>query len=561
MNPTARPTLADRHYYLSNFRLVLDWLEDRYGDLLDEGQHRFLNEFKSLEKPSQALMVRMVMRKADLFRATKLNYAEIGATDAAIAPLLTLGWAEEPTTLSMEELFALLRKDELARLFDLPRAMAAQSKADLLEALRPTSAGMPLARLWPDHSGEKFYRLLVGAQCERLRLMYFGNFHQTWSEFVLADLGVFTYERVDLSRASRAFQSREQIEGFHRLFRCRARLHEDEDPQSILADLPAPIPDCDWLEQRRAKLLFQIARRCEQRREVETAAALYAQCSHPGSALRAALLHERAHEPVKARATCLAGLRTPHEAPDAARLTRVLARLDRKLGGARPSTARVRIPQFTIQVPPPAAPQSVEQSALEFLSAAPDSGRVFYVENILINGLFGLLCWEAIFAPLPGAFFHPFQHGPADLSSPEFHARRADRFGECLNALDSEAYKTVILRHFRDKHGLASPFLAWRALQPEVVSLAIDCFPATHLRHWCEWILRDVNGNSAGFPDLVQFWPQERRYRLLEIKGPGDRLQDNQRRLFEYCIERDMPVTVCHLRWDEPSRGGTLTAT
>ena len=27
---------------------------------------------------------------------------------------------------------------------------------------------------------------------------------------------------------------------------------------------------------------------------------------------------------------------------------------------------------------------------------------VHYVENTLINGLFGLLCWPAIFAPLPG---------------------------------------------------------------------------------------------------------------------------------------------------------------
>ena len=115
MNPTARPTLADRHYYLSNFRLVLDWLEDRYGDLLDDGQRRFCVDFKFLAKASQALLVRMVMRKADLFRATKLQYPEIGPTEEAIAPLIALGWAEEPGSLTLDELFVLLRKDELAR--------------------------------------------------------------------------------------------------------------------------------------------------------------------------------------------------------------------------------------------------------------------------------------------------------------------------------------------------------------------------------------------------------------------------------------------------------------
>lgn len=548
MNPTVRPTLADRHYYLSNFRLVLDWLEDRYGDLLDESQRRFVTDFRHLAQASQALLVRMVMRKSDLFRATKLNYAEIGATADAIAPLIALGWVEETPTLTLDELFALLRKDELVRVFELPRATAACGKSDLLESLRSPCERVPLAQAWNDHSGEAIYRLLAGGLCERLRLMYFGNFHQTWSEFVLADLGVFHYERVDLSRGSRAFQSREQVDWFHRLYRCRERLHADEEPQTILRDLPAEMVGSDWLEQRRARLLFQIARRCEQQRDWDAAVAIYATCSHPGSALRAALIHERAQDPAKARSACLAGMQMPREAADRPRFERVLSRLDRK-AGVRRAHARSCIPQFTIQVAPPTLPQSVETSALDFLSTAVDAGRVFYVENTLINALFGLLCWDAIFAPIAGAFFHPYQHGPADLTSPAFFARRADRFGACLDALSGADYTSLIQRNFRDKQGIQSPFVAWRALDQEVLALALECFPATHLRHWCEWILRDVNGNSAGFPDLVQFWPEARRYRLIEVKGPGDRLQENQRRLFEYCIERDMPVSVCHLRW------------
>ena len=34
-----------------------------------------------------------------------------------------------------------------------------------------------------------------------------------------------------------------------------------------------------------------------------------------------------------------------------------------------------------------------------------DDAPVHYVENTLLCSLFGLLCWEAIFAPLPGSFF------------------------------------------------------------------------------------------------------------------------------------------------------------
>jgi hypothetical protein len=35
---------------------------------------------------------------------------------------------------------------------------------------------------------------------------------------------------------------------------------------------------------------------------------------------------------------------------------------------------------------------------------------------------------------------------------------------------------------------------------------------------------------------------------MVEVKGPGDRLQDNQRRFLEFCIEHDMPVAVCRVR-------------
>src|SRR2546430_1838314 len=51
----------------------------------------------------------------------------------------------------------------------------------------------------------------------------------------------------------------------------------------------------------------------------------------------------------------------------------------------------------------------------------------------------------------------------------------------------------------------------------------------SHLEACFMRILSDIRANRCGLPDLVQFWPGERRYRLIEVKGPGDRLQDNQR--------------------------------
>lgn len=65
------------------------------------------------------------------------------------------------------------------------------------------------------------------------------------------------------------------------------------------------------------------------------------------------------------------------------------------------------------------------------------------------------------------------------------------------------------------------------------------------------FIVHDVVENRAGFPDLVQFWPDEPRYRMVDIKRPGDRLQDNQRRFLELCSQHEMPAFVCYVGWGE----------
>ncbi|MBU0562943.1 MAG: VRR-NUC domain-containing protein, partial [Gammaproteobacteria bacterium] len=73
-----RQALENPFYYLENFRQVLAWVSRHHSDLLDETELAFIERFALLPQPSQALLVRMVMRKGMLFRASKLHYPEIG---------------------------------------------------------------------------------------------------------------------------------------------------------------------------------------------------------------------------------------------------------------------------------------------------------------------------------------------------------------------------------------------------------------------------------------------------------------------------------------------------
>jgi len=127
-------------------------------------------------------------------------------------------------------------------------------------------------------------------------------------------------------------------------------------------------------------------------------------------------------------------------------------------------------------------------------------------------------------------------------------------FEQGFASLDEGRHVDRILARFREKYGRQSPFVHWGALNEELLQVALVCIPAGHLRLYFERLLRDLKANRAGLPDLIQFWPTEQRYRMIEVKGPGDRLQDNQKRWLAFFAEHRMPVSVCHVRWTWPKR-------
>jgi hypothetical protein len=534
-------------YYLENFRQALDWVARRYDDLLDEQERRFIEEFARLPEPSQGLLVRMIMRKGTLFRASKLEYAELGDTLLAVQPLLANGWVDGQAEISLEQLFGLLRKDELSVCFREQGVKASEKKAALLARLQPQ---YPLTRPWAQWYPEctdPLFSLQVMAISDRLRLLYFGNLYQDWSEFVLADLGVYRYEKVEFSLESRGINERADIDTCMRLHACRQALEEGAE-LSLLAQHACAIESHNpWLQMRRAKLLFQLGQQAERLKDWPQALELYAACEYPGARSRHIRVLELNGDHAQAMALLEKVRAEPRSDAELQHLVRVLPRLQRALGlpVERRRAAR-EVSRLDLSVVPQ-ADLSVEQ--LIQLHLHEGGAQVHYVENALINSLFGLLCWQAVFAPLPGAFFHPFHSGPSDLHSPDFYPRRVELFDACLAQLDSEAYKDTIREHFVSKAGLQSPFVYWGVLSAELLEQALYCLPAEHLRHWFRRLLLDIKANRAGMPDLIQFFPEQRSYRMIEVKGPGDRLQDNQLRWLDFCAEHGMPVVVCYVQW------------
>jgi len=542
-------SLDDPLYYLHNFQWLLDWVMARYGDLLELPECEFAQHFEQLPEPSRALLVRMVMRKGERFRADRLRYPEIGTIPVAAEPLKDLGWLESGPILTLEQLFALFTWPELRiMLADTLESARVNPKSGKREALT-VLAGMELeARTAPEWGagGLAVYRLTVMPLADRFRWLFFGNPYQDWSEFVLTELGLFEYEPVVFDEASRPVHSRPELNQYWQLQACRQQLSE----QAPLADIAEAIPRLHthnpWLVRTLDRLLFRLGREWERAGELALAREVYEVSGYPGTRGRLLRVLERQEAFERAWNLARSAERNPESEAEAQQLERVIPRLRRRLGLSPEPRPKPQTPETIELVLPASAPVEVAVANRLQTPEAP----VYYQENTLVTGLFGLLFWDAIFSPVSGAFFHPFQRGPADLYWPDFYQRRAALFEQGFAALEEGRHIDRILGRFQEKYGRQSPFVHWGALGEELIELALTCIPAEHLRLCFKRLLRDLKANRAGLPDLIQFWPHEQRYRMIEVKGPGDRLQDNQKRWLAFFAEHRMPVSVCHVRWN-----------
>lgn len=549
--PAALP--PHRFYYLHNFQHALHALVQRYADMLDAAELGFVQQFQQLPQPSQALLVRMLMRRGPWFRQSKLQYEEIGDICAAALPLQALGWIDADADMPVDVLFDLHTRTELQGL--LPQATG--RKQDWLQQLQEAQLPARPYAHWHPQATESVWLVSASIRllCQRFRLMFFGNLRQAWSEFVLADLGIFRYENVVLPASARAFQCREDVDLYLAMQASREAMYSESMPaEQLLPALLACSSSNPWLERRRAKLLMQLGQQCEKAQSWALAQSIYTTCTYSGARHRLVRVLELQAAYADALALAQAGLQAPESEEEQQKLQRMLPRLLRHTGAPaprrRPSAPAEPTALMAITLPLPAPPQSVEYVLRDHWHTA--DAPVFYVENTLITALFGLLCWPAIFAPLQGAFFHPFQSAPADFAAPDFAQRRSTLFAQCLAALDDGRYRHTIRSRWADKHGLQNPLVIWPALSEELLELALTCIPAAHLRAMFERLQADPKNHRTGLPDLVRFWPSEKRYELVEVKAPGDKLQDNQVRWLAYFAQHGIPARVCHVMWQQP---------
>ena len=121
---------------------------------------------------------------------------------------------------------------------------------------------------------------------------------------------------------------------------------------------------------------------------------IYRMSNYPSSRLRTIRVLEKTGQSVAALKLLNEALLAPENDAEYQQLQRSAPRLNRKLGNVnKPVTKKVPIISFELALPFPDASFYVEGVVKDHLHQ--NEAPVYYVENTLINSMFGLLCWPA----------------------------------------------------------------------------------------------------------------------------------------------------------------------
>ncbi|UTT86858.1 VRR-NUC domain-containing protein [Vibrio pelagius] len=531
-------------YYLDNFQRLIEHAQQWYLDLLTPQEQEWLRRFMALPSPARCALVRMFSRKGHWFRSDKLNYQEIDDFPLQLKRLgeqgfirSSKGMNEARPVISYSELAReLLTKPELFQVFpDLVSNRTARKDVLLQQLPDETFNGfeqLPFACIELLHP--EFINLLL--------VLFFGNTHQDLSQFVLSDLGLNTFEPVTITLETRFFQSREQVDELLTLHKIHNQYYEITTKDSVsLTALLGSIPtnsDHTALIRRRSKLINLIARDLERLGEYQLALHYFAQSHLPPSRERQARIHDKLNQTQAMSDVVTDILQYPIDVAELEVAHKLEQRVQRLQGHKVPRTKKPTCENEHLKLD--LSTVRVEEAVRAHMEK--QGWHCYFSENTFLNGLFGLAFWDVIFAEVDGAFINQYQYRPLDLYHDDFVSKRQELIEQTFSALNNEGME-ILFDTFQAKQGIANPFVQWAYFSKDLLERAIEHIPLPVLCDLFRVLLKDLKLYRTGMPDLIAF--NEYGFRWVEVKGPGDKLQDNQWRWIKEFDKLEIPFSVC----------------
>ncbi|XP_070618283.1 fanconi-associated nuclease 1 [Erythrolamprus reginae] len=173
-------------------------------------------------------------------------------------------------------------------------------------------------------------------------------------------------------------------------------------------------------------------------------------------------------------------------------------------------------------------------------------------EGSTFTTLYGLLMWDILFMDgVPDVFRNSYQAFPLDLYTSSFYKNRQPAIEARLQSVHEASAETLqewVGDVWEAQEGKASALIGWdrfSSLQ-QAQNLAC-CLGGPFLSGVCRRLSQDLRHCRGGLPDLVVWRTDPRQFKLVEVKGPGDRLSHKQTVWLDELQKLGASVEVCHV--------------
>ncbi|XP_075998743.1 fanconi-associated nuclease 1 [Genypterus blacodes] len=173
-------------------------------------------------------------------------------------------------------------------------------------------------------------------------------------------------------------------------------------------------------------------------------------------------------------------------------------------------------------------------------------------EGSTFSTLFALLLWDIIFMEgIPDVFRNPYQTCPLDLYTDCFYENRKEAINARVQLLCEASVDTLhnmMEDVWTSQEGKVCSLLDWERFSSlQQAQSLLSCLGGAFLGGVITRMAKDYRHCRAGLPDLVVWNTSDNSYKLVEVKGPSDRLSQKQQIWLDELQKLGADVEVCHV--------------
>ncbi|ELT97530.1 hypothetical protein CAPTEDRAFT_224412 [Capitella teleta] len=176
-----------------------------------------------------------------------------------------------------------------------------------------------------------------------------------------------------------------------------------------------------------------------------------------------------------------------------------------------------------------------------------------HAEGSTFQTLFHIFFWDIVFMQgIPDVFYAKYQTFPLDLHSVEFYSTRKREINSRLKEIENATNKDLLheVQDIWEKHNATLCLgLNWELFDDlEHLQGFVSCLGGRTLAGIFRRLAKHLKHVRSGVPDLVVWNVQSQQFKVVEVKGPGDRLSTKQILWLDYLIHFGVQAEVCHVR-------------